>query len=82
MQVWKKFLLAEKGTPHNPKAKLLQRSVLEVPFNPTYSFYDLLMEHYPQSHCTVTIHVGDSHINQKTNTHKKCQESMTFFFIP
>lgn len=36
MQVRNKFLL-EKGTPHNSKAKLLQRSVLEVPFNPAYS---------------------------------------------
>lgn len=37
IQVWKKFLFAEKGIPHNTKAKELQMSVLEVAFNPIYS---------------------------------------------
>lgn len=36
-QVWQKFALAEQRTPHNFKAKLLQRSAPEVPSNPNYS---------------------------------------------
>jgi len=61
IQVWWKFSLAEQATPHNSKAILLQRRAPEsLPTQIMLSFYDSLMERYPESHRTVTIHVGDS----------------------
>lgn len=78
MQVQNKFLL-EKGTPHNSKTKLLQRSVLEVPFNPAYSVIlgsvDGTLPSKSQSMWEI-VKLTRKH------THRKFRESKTFFFIP